>query len=117
MDAYVYLSNCGIRQFSVRLPAKCFNTAISDADSAIQAFRARNDGEFVVLDFLGDDQGADETEGEGWMDSLLPLRADLLRGDQRCLYLGWLCTLEIDDFDEEEPEPPVPRGLQSLTES
>ena len=29
-------------------------------------------------------------DGTSWMGSLVSLRSDLLRGDLRCLYLGWL---------------------------
>lgn len=32
----------------------------------------------------------DEEDGRGWMGRLAPLRDNLLRGDLRLLYLGWL---------------------------
>lgn len=115
-DAYVYVSNNGLRQFSLRLPAKCFGTAISD--SGMERFNVRDAGEFVVIDFEGDDQGGDEVEGEFWMDSLIPLRTELLSGDQRCLYLGWLSSVLLaTDLDDDELEPPVPPGLQTLSAS
>jgi hypothetical protein len=55
--------------------------------------------------------------GPGWMCSLLSLRDELLRGDTRPLYLDWLarvcnCNEEVGDDDI---EPPVPAGLQTLT--
>ena len=51
------------------------------------------------------------------MASLIPLRADLLRGDQRCLYLGWLCCAQNEELEENEIEPPVPPGLKGLSGS
>jgi hypothetical protein len=49
------------------------------------------------------------------MASLIPLRSDLLRGDLRCLYLGWLRSAQDGGLDEDEMEPPVPAGLQELS--
>jgi hypothetical protein len=49
------------------------------------------------------------------MASLMPLRSDLLRGDLRCLYLGWLRSAQDGGLDEDEMEPPVPAGLQELS--
>ncbi len=57
----------------------------------------------------------DWDDGRGWMGSLLSLRSDLLRGDLRCLYLGWLLSAQCEEFDEEELEPPVPAGLGELS--
>ncbi len=52
-------------------------------------------------------------DGNGWMRRLAPLRDELLRGDLRPLYLGWLAAaVELRD-DRQEPE--VPPGLSSLS--
>ena len=32
--------------------------------------------------------------GTSWMPSLISLRTDLMRGDFRALYLGWLASFE-----------------------
>jgi hypothetical protein len=45
----------------------------------------------------------------------MPLRSDLLRGELRCLYLGWLRTAQDGGLGEDELEPPVPAGLQELS--
>jgi hypothetical protein len=49
------------------------------------------------------------------MGSLISLRADLLRGDFRCLYLGWLFCVQNGEFSDEVLEPPVPAGLRELS--
>jgi hypothetical protein len=49
------------------------------------------------------------------MSSLAPLRADLLAGDLRCLYLGWLNCVGFCEVDDDVVEPPVPPGLGELT--
>jgi hypothetical protein len=57
----------------------------------------------------------DWDDGTGWMGSLVSLRSDLLRGDLRCLYLGWLHSVECHEFSEDTLEPPVPAGLRELS--
>ena len=45
----------------------------------------------------------------------MSLRSDLLRGDLRCLYLGWLLSAQNEEFAEDELEPAVPAGLGELS--
>ena len=72
--------------------------------------------EHVVLHFYSSDEDSWDYEGgDGWLASLIPLRADLLGGDLRCLYLAWLVGAQNDAVDEEGQEPPVPPGLGSLS--
>ena len=44
----------------------------------------------MIVAFEIESEGDDWDDGTGWMGSLMSLRSDLLRGDLRCLYLGWL---------------------------
>ena len=61
-------------------------------------------------------------EGEGWLSRLLPLRAEILKGDYRSLYLFrcWADEQLAAWWDEEEdgpmsPLPPAPSGLGRLS--
>jgi hypothetical protein len=56
-----------------------------------------------------------EEDGRGWMGRLAPLRDELLRGDMRSLYLGWLAGVSTGEVDDEATEPPPPPGLSRLT--
>ena len=50
------------------------------------------------------------------MGSLISLRPDdLLSRDFRCLYLGWLFSVQNGEFSDEVLEPPVPAGLRELS--
>jgi hypothetical protein len=70
----------------------------------------------VILDFSSEDEGGDwEEEGEGWLSSLIPLRADISSGDNRALYLAWLLCAQCEELDEDAPEPPCPPGLRKLS--
>ncbi|MBM3335362.1 hypothetical protein FJY63_11935 [Candidatus Sumerlaeota bacterium] len=50
---------------------------------------------------------------------MIPLRADILAGDLRCLYLGWLLGVEDREAEDEEESaqtsPPAPKGLPELS--
>lgn len=46
---------------------------------------------------------------------LAPLREELLRGDLRSLYVGWLSAVAAGEVDEDEKEPTLPTGLGELT--
>jgi hypothetical protein len=70
----------------------------------------------VIVSFESEVESDDDwDDGTGWMGSLVSLRSDLLRGDLRCLYLGWLHSVECHEFSEDTLEPPVPAGLRELS--
>jgi len=49
------------------------------------------------------------------MGELAGVRAELVRGDLRVLYLAWLAGLACGELDDDAEEPPVPPGLSSLS--
>lgn len=67
----------------------------------------------VVLSFDSHDESGewdDWADGDGHLAGLISLRADILAGDYRALYLGWLLAVQ-DGQVEDGQEPPVPPGL------
>jgi hypothetical protein len=120
-DAFVYVANWGTRRLMFRVPRRFFDDKEASAYVADEALSFRARGDHVVVEFSSDDEWSDSWEhGEPWMPALLPLREDLLRGDFRCLYLGWLASLRHREPDdglggEDELEPPVPPGLARLS--
>ncbi|MBB5429631.1 hypothetical protein HDG40_007829, partial [Paraburkholderia sp. JPY158] len=129
-DAHVYSSNWGSCRLLLRLPHGTFDAAtIRDYVKAgrerryrfEKAFEAMDVDDWCLLDWsFNDDSGeharfSEEMDGAGWMTRLLPVRDELLAGDARPLYLGWLARLGNDEIHDDEIEPPVPAGLQALT--
>lgn len=47
---------------------------------------------------------------------MTPLRASLISGDYRSLYLGWLVAAGNGQLHDDDLEPPVPPGLGVLSE-
>ncbi|MDH3316100.1 MAG: hypothetical protein OER43_10080 [Gammaproteobacteria bacterium] len=76
---------------------------------------ARRKGEWVILEFHSEDEGGDWDDSDAQLSALIPLRADLARGDQRCLYLAWLRCVQAGEVEGSAEEPPVPPGLRTLT--
>jgi hypothetical protein len=115
-DAFLYVANWGTHRFMLRLPKRLFDRAAAEPYSVPDALAANATREHVILDFHSETEDAEDfEEGEAWLASLIPLRADLLAGDLRCLYLGWLAGVQSGEVDEDCEEPPVPPGLGKLS--
>jgi hypothetical protein len=115
-DAFVYVANWGTREFHLRLPQELVDFKHLKSILPSEAASVRSAGQFVIISFESEVESDDEwDDGTGWMGSLISLRSDLLRGDLRCLYLGWLHSVECHEFSEDKLEPPVPAGLQELS--
>jgi hypothetical protein len=130
-DAHVYSANWGQCRLMLRLPVSSLDRSMLDAcvrrragrtsPRFEQALEASISGEHCILCFSFNDERGDlerfwsQTDGPGWMARLLPLRDELLRGDLRPLYLGWLARVCADECDDDDIEPPLPAGLATLT--
>lgn len=118
-DAHVYTSNFGIRRLMLKVPADAREQRTMKAyrGACGVAFHPYPGG--IVLDFaLEGEPGEWDDElddGTGWMASLAPLRAELLDGDRRSLYLAWLLNIQFDSPHADVCEPLVPPGLGALS--
>ena len=117
-DAFVYVANWGTREFHLRLPQELVDFKHLQSILPGKSVHARSAGQFVIVSFESEVEADDDwDDGTGWMGSLLSLRSDLPRGDLRCLYLGWLHSVENDECPGDALEPPVPAGLRELSAS
>jgi hypothetical protein len=121
-DAFLYLANWGTHRLMFRLPAEVFGlstTAVVEQYLVGDCSTAWTTDGFVVIDlFAEDEDGAYEEEwqdGSGLLASIVPVRAELMAGDFRLLYLAWLLTVQHREVDEDTVEPPVPPGLGRLS--
>ena len=124
-DLHLYLANWGTRILMIRLPKRLIDWALLDrCVSAVDEVELVESGENLIIEikFYPDEPDYDsESEGEGWLDSLAPLRADVLSGDLRLFYILWLTAVErgIVPTHVEEPLPgigPLSSSLVSLAE-
>jgi hypothetical protein len=118
-DALLYLANWGTRQLMFRFPKAALD--IGRMQPYIFSYEMgeyvslSTVGEFVVLNIRFYQEGGWWIEQDVQLDTLVPLRDDLLRGDYRLLYLAWLKTLSFEDVLPTLLEPPVPPGLNKLS--
>lgn len=116
-DAFLYLANWGSRWFMLRLPKKLLDQQVTALYCAGESFSCRQKADTVILSFRSEEEDYEWAEGDGWLASLSPIRADLMRGDHRALYLGWLLAVQSEEMDDDALEPPVPPGLVALNVS
>ena len=117
-DAFLYVANWGTRVLKLRLPSRLLDLETAHLYGPGGQASAREKSGKVILTFVSDDEGGGEwVEGEGWLSSLISVRAELARGDKRSLYLGWLLCAQSGELDDEDVEPPVPPGIGQLSAS
>ncbi len=116
-DIHVYLSNWGSAVLMLRLPKEVLAAETVNAFAVDGYFEAEALSEYWLLTWsLGESENFQdfEDEGSGWMTRLAPLREEILRGDLRSLYVGWLQVAMAEDT-EAEMEPMALQGLNDLT--
>jgi hypothetical protein len=114
-DVFLYVANWGTREVYLRLPQELVDYKAFRAMLPGEAAQVRKSGNSVIVAFENQFEGDDWDDGTGWMGSLMSLRSELLRGDIRCLYLGWLLCAQNEEFAEDELEPAAPPGLGELS--
>ncbi len=113
-DAFLYLANWGTRWLMLRVPKRLLDPDTSLAYYTGEKLSCRAKGDYIIFSFDSEEEEYEWSEEEGWLASLIPLRADIMRGDRRCLYLGWLLGVQSGELDDAALEPPVPPGLGDL---
>ena len=117
-DAFLYLANWGTRELILRLPARLVDPEIVQRYCSGDAVSAWHTGDHVIVAAVSEDEEGDfEWGGEGVLASILPVRAELLAGDLRALYLLWLLSVQVGEVPDDAVEPPVPASLNALTGS
>jgi hypothetical protein len=118
-DAHVYVANWCTCLLYLRVPKGAFDVGILRAFKTKAVFSVEQTKTHWLLGWeLDESDNCDrfaEEDGRGWMGRLVPLRDELLRGDMRPLYLGWLAGVSAGEVDEQAIEPQPPPGLPRLT--
>lgn len=118
-DAFIYAANWGSCRLALRLPRTVFR------ERDLQRFETEcaltidgSDTHWIVNWVLNESEDYERfgmEDGQGWMGRLMPLRDELLRGDLRSLYLGWLASVTAGEVDDDAIEPGMPPGLSQLS--
>ncbi|NQU65706.1 MAG: hypothetical protein HQ517_15700 [SAR324 cluster bacterium] len=113
-DAFVYISNWGTRELMLKIPRKLIDWDQINQYGIGESATVYPKGESLIFEFSSQMEDYEWEQGEGWLSSLISLRSDIMQGDYRCLYLGWLYGAQNGDFDDDVLEPHVPGGLRNL---
>jgi len=124
-DAHFYIANWGTVRFAVALPE-----GVLDRDAAEPYVRGHeqyddtltiksNGARTIVCWERNEEGGWGWTEGQGLISRLVGIREELMRGDYRALFLGWLADFRPDEWRDPRDSavlvPPIPAGLDCLT--
>lgn len=120
-DAHVYVANWMTATFMLRLPIDALS------QETVEAFKIRYMLDFkstkthwVITWYLEESENYSrfgEESGQGWMTRLASIREELLRGDIRSLYIGWLAAVTHGIIDDDQMEPLPVNGLGDLSPS
>ena len=124
-DAHFYIANWGTVRLGLAFPKgtiarEAIQPYLRGGEQYEDTLTVKEIGNRCIVWWEhNEEEGGSWTEGEGLIDTLIGVREELLRGDYRALFLGWLA-----DFDPEEWQdpgdgavlvPPVPAGLDRLS--
>jgi hypothetical protein len=122
-DFHLHYANFGYRNLMMRFPSGLPDARASKAyfknDSVHFEKDSKGPGGILRIEPYFEAGELDELwDPPKTFESLLPLRAELLEGDLRPLYLAHLAVCRDGNHDrEEEKDAPVPAGLNKLTKA
>lgn len=116
-DAFVYTANWCSCRLALRVPLATFRKTELRPFAGGHSLTIEASDEHWIIDWsLDESENYDRfgmDEGTGWMRRMAPLREELLRGDLRPLYLGWLAA--AGELDDDAREPEVPPDMANLS--
>jgi len=120
-DIHFHYANFGVRKLLIRLPHGLPDPGPAKpyfADDSLQFLKDKQGpGGIVAIEPIHEPGELEEIwEADAIIERLVPLRAEILDGDLRPLYLAHLAVACDEDHDPEETvEAPVPAGLGALS--
>jgi hypothetical protein len=113
-DAFLYVANWGTRWFMLKVPQNLVDVDLTKKYCPGESAVIHEKGNHLIFEFTSETEDYEWEEGEGWLSSLISLRADILNSDYRALYLVWLFCVQMEEMEDDELEPPVPPNLADL---
>ena len=124
-DAHFYIANWGSVRLGLAFPEGCLSPVAlrpylrkgKQYEITLTAQQVEN--RWIVWWERNEEGGWGWTEGEGIIDQLLGIREELMCGDYRALFLGWLADFDPEEWQDPKESsaviPPIPMGLDNLS--
>jgi hypothetical protein len=120
-DAHFYIANWGTIRLALALPKgaidpEAIQPYLRGGERYEETLTVTEVGNRCIVWWERNEEGGRAwTEGEGLIDQLIGVREELLRGDYRALFLGWLADFDPDEWRDPKDDavvmPPIPAGL------
>lgn len=122
-DAHFYIANWGTVRLGLAFPEGCLKPETIEPylhGGYEDTLTTKQVGNRRILWWERNEEGGwGWTEGEGIIDELIGIREELMRGDYRSLFLGWLAGFDPDEWKNPKDSgvlmPPIPAGLDALS--
>lgn len=119
-DGFLYWANWGSPRLAFRFPHSILPADLIDSYDFDDFVAFTRHADYDILDIHFGEMEAPDEWTEYDLGSLMPIRDELMEGDQRALYIAWLaCQHMMGSYDEEEDYeinvPPVPPAFGALT--
>lgn len=124
-DAHLYIANWGIVRLGLAFPEGCLPPAaikpyLRGGKRYEDTLTVKEIGGRCIVSWERNEEGGWwQTEGGGILDQLIGIREELMRGDYRALFLGWLANFDPDEWQDPKDSavvvPPIPAALNRLS--
>jgi len=124
-DAHFYIANWGTVRLGLAFPKgvvapEAIRPYLRGGERYEDTLTVKEIGNRCIVSWERNEEGGwGWTEGEGLIDQLIGVREELMRGDYRALFLGWLADFDPDEWQDPEDGavvmPPIPARLGHLS--
>jgi hypothetical protein len=124
-DAHFYIANWGTVRLGLALPKGAITPEallpyLRGGKRYEDTLTIKQIGNRLIVWWERNEEGGwFEAGGEGLIDELIAIREELMRGDYRALFLGWLADFNPEEWQDPKDGavlmPPIPAGLNQLS--